>query len=156
MTMLWPLQTVFEQSAGEVLPLPARLEHLYGGPFCLVLPRGRPYVLSNFVETLDGVAVAHANGESLDISGGSEHDHMVMGLLRACADAVIVGAGTLRDAREHRWTPDYIYPPLAAEYRQLRQQLGLAPQPLNVIVSSSGHIDLSLPLFQETAISSVL
>nr|BBH95643.1 deaminase reductase [Thermogemmatispora argillosa] len=156
MQTLSPLQTLFEQVGGQAVPLPPGLAHLYGSLAFPAVPEYHPYIISNFVETLDGVAVAHANGESLDISGGSEHDHMVMGLLRACADAVIVGAGTLRDAREHRWTPDYIYPPLAAEYRQLRQQLGLAPQPLNVIVSSSGHIDLSLPLFQETAISSVL
>lgn len=151
-----PLQTLFEQVEGQALPLPPRLAHLYGALVFPAIPADRPYILSNFVETLDGVAVAHANGESLDISGSNEHDHMVMGLLRACADAVIVGAGTLRDAREHRWTPDYIYPPLASEYYQLRQQLGLAPQPLNVIVSSSGHIDLNLPLLQEAAIRSVL
>ncbi|WP_069804686.1 RibD family protein [Thermogemmatispora onikobensis] len=160
MQTLSPLETAFEQreATGQALPLPLppELASLYGRLAFPPAPVERPYIVSNFVETLDGVAVAHANGKSLDISGGNEHDHMVMGLLRACVDAVIVGAGTLRDASEHRWTPDYIYPPLAAAYRQLRQQLGQAPQPLNVIVSSSGYVDLSLPLFHEPAIRSVL
>ncbi|WP_376793709.1 RibD family protein [Thermogemmatispora sp.] len=158
MQTLSPLETLFEQAEaeGQALPLPSRLAHLYGRLAFPPVPEERPYIVSNFVETLDGVAVAHANGASLDISGSNEHDHLVMGLLRACVDAVIVGAGTLRDAREHRWTPDYIYPPLARDYGQLRQQLGLAPQPLNVIVSNSGNLDLSLPLFQEEAISAVL
>jgi len=31
-----------------------------------------------------------------------------MGLLRAVADAVIVGAGTLRSEPQHRWTAQYI------------------------------------------------
>ncbi|MBX5457640.1 MAG: dihydrofolate reductase family protein [Thermogemmatispora sp.] len=153
-----PLATAFEQlePGGQMLPLPPRLAHLYGRLAFPPAPEERPYIVSNFVETLDGVAVAHANGKSLDISGSNEHDHMLMGLLRACVDAVIVGAGTLRDAPEHRWTPDYIYPPLASEYGQLRRQLGQTAQPLNVIVSSSGNVDLSLPLFHDATISSVL
>jgi hypothetical protein len=36
-----------------------------------------------------------------------------MGLLRAIADVVIVGAGTLRADPEHRWTAAYIAPSLA-------------------------------------------
>ena len=47
------------------------------------------------------------------ISGFNQQDRMVMGLLRAVADAVIVGAGTLRSAPQHLWTAEYIYPPLA-------------------------------------------
>jgi len=37
-----------------------------------------------------------------DISGFNQHDHLVMGLLRAIADAVIVGAGTLRLSLTHK------------------------------------------------------
>jgi riboflavin biosynthesis pyrimidine reductase len=73
---------------------------------------------------------------------------MVMGLLRAIADAVIVGAGTLRSVPHHRWTAEYIYPPLATVYRQLRANLGKSEPPLNVIVTGQGNIDLDLPVFQ--------
>jgi riboflavin biosynthesis pyrimidine reductase len=151
-----PLETLFDGAPGEPLPLPPELEQLYGR---LALPPAsdeRPYIFGNFVETLDGVAVAHAGQESLDISGGNEQDQMVMGLLRACADAVVVGAGTLRDARSHRWTPDFIYPELAPAYRLLRERLARAGQPLNVIVSAHGNIDVSLPVFHDPAIEVVL
>jgi riboflavin biosynthesis pyrimidine reductase len=73
---------------------------------------------------------------------------MVMGLLRAVADVVIVGARTLREALQHVWTAAYIYPPLTDAYRQLRAALGKPEPPLNVIVTASGAIDLSLRVFQ--------
>src|SRR3989440_3147651 len=71
-----------------------------------------------------------------------------MGLLRAIADAVIVGAGTLRSVPQHRWTAQYIYPPQADAYQQLRTSLGKSGPPLNVIVTARGEVDLGLPVFQ--------
>jgi riboflavin biosynthesis pyrimidine reductase len=71
-----------------------------------------------------------------------------MGLLRAAADAVIVGAGTLRASLQHIWTPAHIYPPYADVYKELRDRRGKQPTPLNVIVTARGNIDLSLPVFQ--------
>ena len=38
-----------------------------------------------------------------EISGFYEPDRFVMGLLRALADVVLVGAGTMRAAQGHRW-----------------------------------------------------
>ena len=93
---LAPLETLYETRRGKALPLPPELARLYG---CLRMPQAcsRPHVISNFVTTLDGVVSLsvkkHASGG--DISGFSAHDRMVMGLLRAIADVVIVGAGTL-------------------------------------------------------------
>jgi riboflavin biosynthesis pyrimidine reductase len=87
----------------------------------------------------------HASGA--DISGFSAQDRMVMGLLRAIADVVIIGSGTLSVDRRHVWTAEAIFPELATEYRRLRQALGKGGAPLNVIVSGSGGIDLCLPVF---------
>ena len=44
-------------------------------------------------------------------------DRMVMGLLRAVADVVIVGSGTLDADPRHMWTPEAICPELASAYR---------------------------------------
>src|SRR6185437_14999474 len=77
------------------------------------------------------------------------HDRMVMGLLRAIADTVIVGAGTVRDvSRDHRWTAAYIYPPLAEAYQALRIGMGKSDPPLTVIVTTRGEIDPDLAVFQ--------
>ena len=147
-TTLVPLETLFEKARGKVLPLPPELERLYG---CLrmPMPRSHPHVFSNFVTTMDGVVSLNAKGHASggDISGHSAQDRMVMGLLRAVADVVIIGSGTLRVDRRHVWTADAIFPALADEYRRLREALGKRGPPLNVIVSGSGGIDLRLPVF---------
>jgi riboflavin biosynthesis pyrimidine reductase len=145
---LAPLKTLFETKRGKVLPLPPNLARLYG---CLrmPLPRSHPHVFSNFVTTLDGVVSLNAKGHAsgADISGFSAQDRMVMGLLRAIADVVIIGSGTLGADRRHVWTAEAIFPELADEYRRLSKALGKRGPPLNVIVSGSGEIDLRLPVF---------
>ena len=142
------LQTLFETKRGKLLPLPAKLARFYGR-LRMPLPRSRPHVYSNFVSTLDGVVSLSAKGHASggDISGFSAQDRMVMGLLRAIADVVIIGSGTLGVDRRHVWTAEAIFPALAHEYRQLGEALGKNSAPLNVIVSGSGEIDLSLPVF---------
>lgn len=149
MTTLTPLQVLDAAGQGTELPLPTELARLYGS--CrLPLRAERPYVMGNFVTTLDGVVSLNIPGQAGggEISGFNTHDRMVMGLLRAAADAVVVGAGTLRAVPHHVWTAGYVYPPLADAYRELRNALGYTEPPLSVIVTSRGELDLSLPVFQ--------
>lgn len=68
-----------------------------------------------------------------------------MGLLRACADAVLVGAGTLRATPGHRWTAEHIFPDLASAFGGLRRDMGKAPEPRLVLVTATGDLDLSHP-----------
>lgn len=149
MNALNPLESLLDLERGAAFPLPHDLTNIYGR---LAFPPhpGRAYVVGNFVTTLDGVVALNDSGHTGggDISGFNWHDRMVMGLLRAVADAVIVGAGTLRSVSQHRWTAQYIYPPLAGVYQQLRTSLGKPTPPLNVIVTTRGVVDLNLPLFQ--------
>jgi riboflavin biosynthesis pyrimidine reductase len=145
---LSPLETMFETKHGRALRLTPNLRRLYGN---LRMPqaRARQHVFSNFVSTLDGVVSLQARGHEGggDISGFSTQDRMVMGLLRAIADVVIVGTGTLEADPQHLWTPDGICPELTDDYRTVRMALGKRTAPLNVIVSGSGRIDLGLPVF---------
>jgi riboflavin biosynthesis pyrimidine reductase len=142
------LETLLATKRGTLLPLPPKLARLYG---CLrlPLPRSHPHVISNLVSTLDGVVSLNVKGHASggDISGFSAQDRMVMGLLRAIADVVIIGSGTLGADPRHVWTAEAIFPELADEYRRLRLALGKRGAPLNVIVSGSGGIDLGLPVF---------
>lgn len=144
-----PLQILVSATTGESIPLPPPLAEFYG-PLRLDLPKGRPLVIANFVETLDGVAALDETprGGSSAISGNSVEDRAVMGLLRAVADAVVVGAGTQRAVPGHRWTAARIYPPFAEAYADLRQRLGKPPAPLNVIVSARGKLDPDRPIFR--------
>ncbi|MCK9381451.1 MAG: dihydrofolate reductase family protein [Sulfuritalea sp.] len=154
---LAPLKTLFETKRGKVVPLPPKLARLYG---CLrmPLPRTHPHVFSNFVTTLDGVVSLNTKGHASggDISGFSAQDRMVMGLLRAIADVVIIGAGTLGADSRHLWTAEAIFPKLADEYRRLSKALGKSEAPLNVIVSGRGEIDLRLPVFASGKVQTLI
>ena len=157
MITLDPLVSHYEVASGDALPLPADLASLYG-PLRFPSRPGRPHVVGNFVTTLDGVAAlsvpGHMGGGA--ISGHDRHDRAVMGLLRAAADAVIVGAGTLRASPEHLWTAEHIFPPLAPSYRDLRAALGKESPPFNVVVSASGEVDIGLPVFGSGAVPALV
>ncbi|MDP3511961.1 MAG: dihydrofolate reductase family protein [Sulfuritalea sp.] len=152
-----PLTTLLATRRGQRVPLPPRLERLYGS-LRMPSPRARPHVFSNFVTTLDGVVSLNEKGHASggDISGFSAQDRMVMGLLRAIADVVVIGAGTLGADSRHLWTAAAIFPELAKEYRQLSQELGQGEAPLHVIVSGSGTIDLGLPVFASGKVQTLI
>ena len=64
-----------------------------------------------------------------------------MGLLRAFADAILVGAGTVRaEGGRALWTPEYIFPAAAEDYRVLRRSLGRRESPQLVIVTARGDL----------------
>lgn len=79
-----------------------------------------------------------------------------MGLLRAIADVVVIGAGTLDADSRHLWTAAAIFPDLAQEYLQLNRTLGNSEAPLHVIVSGSGTVDLSLPVFASGKVQTLI
>jgi riboflavin biosynthesis pyrimidine reductase len=145
---LTSLQTLFDTSRGPALPLPARLARLYG-TFRLPKPRSHAHVFSNFVSTVDGIVSLQEKGHSGggDISGFSLQDRMVMGLLRAAADVVVVGSGTLDADARHVWTPAGICPELANDYRRMELSLGKSAPSLNVVVTARGLVNLRLPVF---------
>ncbi|MGE5247579.1 MAG: dihydrofolate reductase family protein [Verrucomicrobiota bacterium] len=149
MTTLTPLVSVVDVARGDDVPLPPELATLHG-PLRFPLHKRRPYVIGNFVTTLDGVASLSVPGMAGGgpISGFNPHDRMIMGLLRSVADAVIVGAGSLRSVPNHLWTAEYISPMLSDSYRQVRAALGKSENPLNVIVTARGEIEPSLPVFR--------
>jgi riboflavin biosynthesis pyrimidine reductase len=150
------LRTLLEARGGRAMPLPPKLSRLYGA-FRVPVPRSGFHVFSNFVSTLDGVVSLQVKGHSGggDISGFSGQDRMVMGLLRAVADAVVVGSGTLAADPQHVWTPQAICPELGDDYRRL----GLAmakPHALNVIVSAAGTVNLRLPVFTSGKVAAMI
>ena len=152
-----PLKTLWTGNQGKALTLSTRLARLYGR-FRLSQTDSLPYIFSNFVTTLDGVVSLHTRGHAAggDISGFNAQDRMVMGLLRAVADVVIVGSGTLAADSQQVWTPEAVCPELAPEYGHLRKALGNSGPPINVIVSGSGSLNLRLPVFSSGKVPVVI
>lgn len=146
---LRPLEPLLEAPSLPSFDLPEALTELYGGPLGFSEPR----LYANFVTSLDGVtALPRLVQSSHLIAAGSEHDRFLMGLLRACADAVLVGAGTLRASPQTRWTPEHAYPPATALYAELRRRRGRPPQPPLAVLSGSGRIDPQHPGLGERTI----
>jgi riboflavin biosynthesis pyrimidine reductase len=153
---LEPLDALFDEASGEPLPLPPELLAFYG-PLRMTSRTDRPHVFANFVASVDGiVAVDPPRGNGAAISGGNAHDRAVMGLLRAVADAVVIGAGNLRAESDHVWTAERICPELTRPYAELRAALGKPPAPLQIIVSATGDVDLSRAVFSGGAPSVVV
>jgi riboflavin biosynthesis pyrimidine reductase len=115
--------------------LPAALASLYAGG--LTLPPDAVY--ANFIASVDGVSALVAPrgaGPTLRGESGADADRFVMGLLRFLADAVLIGAGTLRADRGHLWTAAYIDRERAGVYRAAGRG-----EPRLVVVSASGDLD---------------
>jgi riboflavin biosynthesis pyrimidine reductase len=117
------------------------IKRLYGGGFGF----SAPLVYANFVQSIDGVvALRSVRSPAPLISGHSAADRFVMAMLRACADGVLVGAGTMRDTAE-RWTPDAIFPELSSDLATLRVALGMDPEPRLILLTASGDINIDHP-----------
>ncbi len=98
----------------------------------------RPLVAMNFVVTVDGRAtIAGVSGPI-----GSATDTTMLAGLRARSDAVMIGAGTMRAERYGRLIK-------SVEQRRRRARLGLAEDPLMVLVSGRLDLPWDAPLFTE-------
>jgi len=148
---LKPLDTLYDNSDGQELPLPSELADFYGA-LRFPLREGKPYVIANMVVTLDGVASLGVPGKASGaaISGSNEQDVALMGLLRAAADAVVQGAGTLRVGQAKPLLAAKSYPALSGAYAALRKGLNKEAEPLQVIVTGSADLDPWLPIFEES------
>ena len=107
--------------------LPPALARRYGSDLTIGLRSDGPTIVANFVTTLDGVVAFDTMGRTggREVSGGFAPDRFLMGLLRATADAVLVGAGTVRSGAHHVWTPDHVHPPSTAAYATWRHDSDL-------------------------------
>jgi riboflavin biosynthesis pyrimidine reductase len=129
-------------AAPRGVPMPDELRRRYGGPLEIPVRADRPTILVNFVSTIDGV-VALGPGEERGgsvISGSFEPDRFVMALLRAVADVVLMGAGTIAGSSSNNWTAEHLQPELAGSFQAWRHDLGLAPHPTTVIVTGTGDV----------------
>ena len=144
------LATLLERDTGVALPMSRALVERYGGE--LRFPKRSPCVFANFVSSVDGIVSYDEPGieRAREVSAGHAADRFMLALLRAAADAVIVGAGTLRK-EPGVWTAASVAPDLADDFADLRARLHLRPHPTTILVTSSGEADASLPVFRGEA-----
>jgi riboflavin biosynthesis pyrimidine reductase len=104
-------------------------------------PSDRPWIYSNFVQSLDGIASfkgRHATGG--DISQLPE-DRWLMDLLRAHADAILLGINTLMEETQLLGNRGPVYSIEDTAIFKLREKLGLGRQK-NIFVTGAAYLDL--------------
>lgn len=89
--MTLPAALTLVYHAVEAHPRDVPLDEVYD-PLHVPAPAGRPAVIVNMVQTLDGAVAVDGRAWAL----GSAVDHYLFRTLRGWADAVLSGAGTLR------------------------------------------------------------
>ncbi|MFP1624862.1 pyrimidine reductase family protein [Streptomyces sp. 5K101] len=103
------------------------------------------WLRANMVSSLDGAA--QHDGRSQPIS--SDADMRIFGTLRGLADAVVVGAETVR-------LEGYRPARARAAFADRRAAAGQGPAPAIVVVSASLGLDFSLPLFTEPLVPTLV
>ena len=138
-----------EVAAGRGLP--AELRAIFGGDW-VISDEAKPYSYSNFVMSHDGRVSFNVPGHEGggDVSDFNPHDQWLMALARARADAVVVGANTLRTEFEHEWTAEYIFPSEADAFAEYRSAENRGPRPLQVIVTRSGEVHEEAAIFKDS------
>jgi riboflavin biosynthesis pyrimidine reductase len=107
-------------------------------------PAGRPWIYTNFVQSVDGIVSLlgkHASGAEISQSSA---DRWLMDLLRAHADGVLMGMSTLRVEQLSRSPGNrgIVFQVVEPELLRLRENLGKGRQ-RNIFVTRATDLDLS-------------
>jgi riboflavin biosynthesis pyrimidine reductase len=108
-------------------------------------PAGRPWIYANFVQTLDGIVSLLGDEPSGGDLNGIAEDRWLMDLLRAHADAVLLGMGTLREEqRLQRPRPrGPVFRIVDPELRELRARLSPGrKRERNIFVSARAEFQM--------------
>jgi riboflavin biosynthesis pyrimidine reductase len=106
-------------------------------------PPGRPWIYSNFVQSLDGVTSLLGRFGSGGTISQSPEDRWLMDLVRAHADAVVMGIHTLSYERLYMGNPrGPVFKIADPELLELREKLGLG-RLKNIFVTNSADVQLA-------------
>jgi len=143
-----PFAVLAEEDDLPAWDVPAEIARLYGR-----LGLAEECLVANFVQSLDGVvAIPGVPRSHAVVSDDDEGDRFVLALLRACADAVLVGPGTLAASPKGTWRVDKAYPEAAEAFAELRAARGLPEQPRVAVVTSGISFDPTHPVLEAGAI----
>lgn len=108
-------------------------------------PAGRPWLRMNFISSLDGAVTLAGRAGGL----GDPADQRLLDLLRQEADAILVGAGTVR-------AEGYGGMRLGEDAVARRAALGLPTQPVFVLISRALDLDPASAVFADAPVRPVI
>lgn len=138
-----PFQVLFDDAEPSKVECPAC--EPYGKLGFPDPPADRPWIYTNFVQSLDGITTLLGNNASGGaISQSFPQDRWLMDLLRAHADGLLMGTNTLREEQRSRGTESrgVVFRVVQPELQELRRKLGKARE-RNIFVTGAADLDLS-------------
>jgi riboflavin biosynthesis pyrimidine reductase len=141
-TQLRPFEVLFDHA--EPSPVNDEAYSPYGNFGFPAPPADRPWVYSNFVQSLDGITtLLGKHGSGGEISQSRE-DRWLMDLLRAHADGLLMGMNTMLKEQRSRGPESrgIVFRVADPMLRELRQRLGKGRE-RNIFVTRATDLDLS-------------
>ncbi|MBI2677155.1 MAG: dihydrofolate reductase family protein [Candidatus Koribacter versatilis] len=133
-------ETLFDH--GEPAPIEDAAYGAYGRLGFPPAPAERPWLFTNFVQSLDGIVSFGDKGATTADLSQSQDDRWLMDLLRAHADAVLLGVNTLvEEAGQHPSGRGFIYRIQDEALAGLRRRLGRGRE-TNIFVTGAASLDL--------------
>jgi riboflavin biosynthesis pyrimidine reductase len=147
---------------GPISPDPDRFEPIgFPPPW-----PARPWIYANFVVSRNEIVAWKRQDPQDDpvraIAGGDfsrpgrRADVQLMRYLRACADAVSVGAQTLRDQPRLTMTLDEPGGGVGDALSRFRERHGMRRQPLQILYTQSGALDLGARIFNTPGLEALV
>src|SRR5690242_12129754 len=133
---------LFDQDEPSAINDPAYAP--YGNLGFPAAPAGRPWIYTNFVQSLDGITTLlgkHASGGEIS---QSREDRWLMDLLRAHADGLLMGMATLAEEKRVRGTDSrgIVFRVVEPSMQKLRARLGKRRE-RNIFVTRGKNLELS-------------
>ncbi len=137
-----PFEVLFDRA--EPSPIDDEAYAPYGNFGFPAPPAGRPWVYSNFVQSLDGIITLLGKYASGGEISQSREDRWLMDLLRANADGILTGMNTLMEEQRSRGPESrgIVFQVADSKLRALRQRLGKGRE-RNIFVTRAVDLDLS-------------
>lgn len=141
-TPIPPFEVLFDHAEPSPFDDPALAP--YGNFGFPPAPENRPWIYSNFVQSLDGITSLLGEYASGSYISQSREDRWLMDLLRANADAIIMGMATLTEEKRLRGPESrgIVFQVLEPAMQNLRARLGKARE-RNIFVTRAENLDLS-------------
>jgi riboflavin biosynthesis pyrimidine reductase len=144
-------ELLFAEPIDEGVSLPEPWQRVYGNDWRIPSTEFGPHVFVNFATSRDGrisfSEPGHAGGG--DVTDFNPPDRWLMGLIRARADAVLIGDTTLRTEPDWLGSPGYIFDADADAFRALRRFEKRNENALHVILTLNGDLPRDAALFEQ-------
>lgn len=144
-----PFTALVDEEWRSGLELAPQFEQTLGVRWVIPEREGRPYLMMGFAVARDGrisfATPGHVGGG--DVSRFNGNDLWLLALMRARADVVMVGDGTLRAEPEHVWTSDFLLPDAREAFDGLRAHEGRSAVPTTAFLSLEGDLPADAATF---------